>query len=156
MYIPAREGGIVVFMRTKRLNHSVYCHQYHIVWGTKYRRKYLKPYVAREFESKLYFLINTKYPALYIQSLSALNDHIHLQIEIPPSISVSNTVKRLKWHTSIHLKRKFPFIKKIYIQGNIWSVGFFSSTIGLNETQIKKYIEYQGKQDKPQNQSLFS
>ncbi len=143
-------------MRTKRLNHSIYRHQYHIVWGTKYRRKYLKPYVRTELEGKLYSLINTKYPALYIQALNTDLDHIHLQVEIPPSISVSNTVKRLKWHTSIHLKKKFLFIKRMYIQGSIWSIGFFSSTIGLNEAQIKKYIEYQGKEDLPHNQRLFS
>jgi putative transposase len=31
----------------------------------------------------------------------------------------------------------------------IWSVGYFSSTIGLNEKQIKKYIEWQWKKEKP-------
>ena len=38
----------------------------------------------------------------------------------------------------------------MYLEGSIWSVGYFSSTIGLNEEHIKKYIEYQGKMDRPQ------
>jgi putative transposase len=37
----------------------------------------------------------------------------------------------------------------------IWSVGYFSSTIWLNETTIKRYIENQWKKDipSPVNQS---
>ena len=78
------------------------------------------------------------------------NDHVHLQIEIPPSVAVAEIVKNLKQYASVHLKKKFKFIRNMYIDGSIWSVGYYSSTIGLNEEQIKKYIEYQGQQDIPQ------
>ena len=44
-------------------------------------------------------------------------------------------------------KKKFKFIREMYIDGSIWSVGYFVSTIGLNETQIRNYIQYQGKKD---------
>ena len=44
----------------------------------------------------------------------------------------------------------------MYIEGNIWSVGYFSSTIGLNEEQVKKYIEKQGKKDFPKTQRSFA
>ena len=36
----------------------------------------------------------------------------------------------------------------MYIDGSIWSVGYFVSTIGLNEEAIKKYIANQGKADR--------
>lgn len=77
-------------------------------------------------------------------------DHVHLQIEIPPNIPVSRVVQELKVESSKRLKKKFKFIRKMYLSGSIWSVGYFSSTIGLNETAIRKYIEYQGNQDEPQ------
>ena len=135
-------------MKIQSLNHSKYQHQYHIVWGTKYRRRYLKSYVKQEL---LYSLYNTtkKYPTLYIKAVNVDEDHIHLQIEIAPNISVAVAVKVLKQNSSIHLKNRFAFIDRMYLDGNIWSVGYFSSTIGLNEEQVRKYIEYQGRQDNP-------
>jgi len=133
-------------MRTQKLNHSIYQHQYHIVWGTKYRRKYLKEYVETEFRKVLFSLVK-KYPTLYIHAVKTDEDHVHLQVEIPPDISVSSVVQRIKTHTSFSLKRKFPFIRKIYLDSGIWSVGYFSSTVGLNEEAIKKYIANQGRQD---------
>jgi putative transposase len=140
-------------MRIQSLNHSTYQHQYHIVWGTKYRRKYLKEYVKPEFLASLYATVK-KYPTLHIHAVNVDNDHVHLQIEIPPNISVAVAVKTLKQRASLHLKKKFKFIREMYIDGNIWSVGYFSSTIGLNETQIKKYIDHQGQQDLPTQASF--
>jgi putative transposase len=142
-------------MRVRNLNHSTYEHQYHIVWATKYRRKILKPYVLVELKKILYATVK-KYPTLWIKSLNVDEDHIHLQIEIPPNIAVSDAVGKLKSASSRYLRSKFKFIREIYIEKDgIWSVGYFSSTIGLNEIKIKKYIEWQGKKDKSQKLSLF-
>ena len=137
-----------VTMRIRHLNHSVYQHQYQIVWGTKYRRKYLKDYTKNEFIKSLYATIE-KYPTLYLHTANVSEDHVHIQIEIPPSMSVAVAVQKLKQESSRYLKERFRFIREMYIDGNIWSVGYFSSTIGLNEAQIKKYIEYQNKKDLP-------
>ncbi len=140
-------------MRIRALNHSTYQHQYHIVWGTKYRRKFLKEYVKIELLASLNKVIK-KYPELQIIAINTDNDHIHIQIEIPPDVSVAATVQQLKSMSSSHLKRKFKFIKTMYLDGGIWSVGYFSSTIGLNEEQIKKYIAWQGQRDLPQTATL--
>ena len=142
-------------MRIQHLNHSTYQHQYHIVWGTKGRRKILKPYVLLELKKSIY---NTskKYPTLWIASMNANDDHVHLQIEIPPNIAISDAVSVLKSASSFYLKRKFKFIREIYLEKDgIWSVGYFSSTVGLNEAQIERYIAWQGKHDKPQKSRLF-
>lgn len=141
-------------MRIRSLNHSKYQHQYHIVWGTKYRRKYLKEYVKSELLACLFNIVE-KYPTLHIEAINVDNDHIHIQIEISPDVRVSDVVQKFKAISSIHLKKKFKFIREMYIEKSIWSVGYFSSTIGLNEEQVKKYIEYQGKKDYPQNQRSF-
>jgi putative transposase len=37
----------------------------------------------------------------------------------------------------------------------IWSVGYFVSSIGIDEEKIKKYIDYQDKREKPQTARLF-
>jgi len=140
-------------MRILRLNHSIYQIEYHIVWGTKYRRKILKPYVKKELlESfqKTEFL----YPTLHIAKVNTGEDHVHLLVEIAPSVSIAAMVQKLKAHSSLELKRKFQFIKKMDDGSGIWSVGYFVSTIGLNEKMIERYIANQDKQDRPKNARL--
>jgi putative transposase len=142
-------------MRIQHLNHSTYQHQYHIVWGTRGRRKILQDYVLPVLKKSLYEVC-IKYPTLRIESMNTDQDHVHIQIEVPSNIAVSDAVGKLKANSSRALRTKFKFIREIYLEKDgIWSVGFFSSTIGLNETQIKKYIEWQGKKDRPQKLRLF-
>jgi putative transposase len=45
------------------------------------------------------------------------------------------------------MRKRFPWIKKIYWRNEFWSVGFFSSTVGVNEDVIKRYVEFQEKVD---------
>ena len=133
-------------MRMRSLNHSRYQIEYHLVWGTRYRRKYIKEYTKQELRKYLYGATK-KYPTLFIHSFNMSDDHVHLQIEIPPNLSVAAVVQRLKSESSQHLKKKFKFIRDMYLDGSIWSVGYFVSTIGLNEGMIKRYIANQGKKD---------
>jgi len=140
-------------MRIQSLNHCRYQHQYHLVWGTKYRRKIIKPYVKEVFLEGLFGVLE-KYPKLHMVAVNTDIDHVHLQLEIAPDISVASAVRLIKGSTSLLLKKRFPFIKKIYLDEGVWSVGYFSSTIGLNEQQIRRYIAYQGRQDFPRTLKL--
>jgi len=99
-------------------------------------------------------MIVEEYPTLYFVMINTDEDHVHIQIEIPPDLSVAAVVRIIKSRTSLYLKKKFKFIGEMYLDGSIWSVGYFSSTVGLNEKQIQKYIEWQGKKDTPENLEL--
>ena len=124
-------------MRTRSLNHSTYKLQYHIVWGTKYRRKWLKPYVRTELR-KSFKEILTKYPTLH------------------SNITIADAVSKLKSNSSLHLQKHFKFIKEMYLdKDGIWSVGYFVSSIGMNEKQVQMYIKYQTQKEKPQTNRLF-
>jgi len=143
-------------MRIQHLNHSTYQHQYHIVWTTRGRRNILQSYVKPEL---IYSLEGTvkEYPTLHLWSANTGQDHVHIQIEIPPNILVADAVGKLKADSSLHLRKKFKFIRDIYLEKDgIWSVGYFSSTIGLNEEQIRRYILWQDKREKVQTIDLFS
>ncbi len=49
------------------------------------------------------------------------------------------------------MKRKFEYIRKAYwCRDGIWSDGYFVSTVGVNESVIRKYIEKQGQEDSGQ------
>ena len=142
-------------MRIQHLNHSTYQHQYHIVWTVRGRRNILQSYVKtvllRSFRET-----TKKYPTLHLLNANTGQNHVHLQIEIPPNIAVSDAVGKLKANSSLCLRRKFKFIRDIYLEKDgIWSVGYFSSTVGLNEAQITRYIDWQFKHDKVRTISLF-
>ena len=142
-------------MQTKHLHHSTYKLQYHIVWGTKARRKWLKDYVKDELIHSLYETCK-KYPTLSIKTVNTDEDHVHIQIEIPPNITISDAVKKLKGNSSMIIRKKFKFIREMYLEKDgVWSVGYFVSSVGLNEEQVKRYIEWQNKKEKPQTTRLF-
>lgn len=98
--------------------------------------------------------ISKRHPEISLITLNVDEDHIHMQIEIAPNVSVAKVVQRLKIETSKKLKKEFKFIRRMYLDCRIWSVGYFSSTIGLNETFIKRYIEEQGKVEQVQQSSF--
>ena len=142
-------------MKTKHLNHSTYKLQYHIVWGTKARRKWLKDYVKVALKQSLYESCK-KYPTLFIHTINTDQDHVHIQVEIPPNIAISDAVQQFKGASSIIIRKKFKFIREMYLEKDgIWSVGYFVSSVGLNEQTVKKYIEWQSKKEKPQTTRLF-
>ena len=140
-------------MRILRLNHSVYQLEYHLVWGTKYRMRLLKPYVKKTLLTsfqKTEFL----YPTLHIVKVNTADDHVHLLVEIAPSVSIAAIVQKLKAYSSLDLKRSFKFIREADDGGGIWSVGYFVSSVGLNEKTIERYITNQDKHDRPRNARL--
>ena len=54
------------------------------------------------------------------------------------------------------MKKKFPFLKKCYYgTDSIWSDGYFVTTVGINEEQIRKYIDMQGQEDLGRTMKLF-
>ena len=100
--------------------------------------------------------VKTYYPALDIIEINHDVDHIHILAVIPPKMSVGQVVRILKSNTSRDLKKKFPFLKKVYWgTDGIWSDGYFVSTVGVNEEIIKRYIENQGKEDSGQAQLVL-
>ncbi len=133
-------------MRIRSLNHSTYQHQYHIVWGTRYHREILKDYTREPLAISIKKTLE-KYPTLYLIKVNVGGTHVHIQLEIPPNIPVCKAVQVIKQNSSIHLKKRFKYIRELYLEGSIWSVGYFSSTIGLNEEIIKRYIDQQGDDD---------
>jgi putative transposase len=116
------------------------------VWGVKYRRKILKDYVTAELIKSISRLQKT-YPTWYIHEINTDKDHIHILIEFPPDVAISEVVQKIKIQTSKDIRAKFKFIDGIFTKSGIWSVGYYVSTVGLNEERIRQYIEHQGKQD---------
>lgn len=96
-------------MRVQHLNHSTYQHQYHIVWGTRGRRKILQSYVLPILKKSFHDTCK-KYPTIFLLACNTDQDHVHIQIESPPNITIADVVRVLKTASSAELRRHFKFI----------------------------------------------
>lgn len=123
----------------------MYKTQYHIVWIPKYRRKVLVRGVAQYLEKVMDTYLADRYPDVVIKERKIQLDHIHILAEIPPKYAVSKIIGDIKSNTARKMRKKFDFLKK---GSEMWAVGYFVSTVGLNEKVISAYIRYQEKQDK--------
>ena len=125
------------------------------MWISKYRRRILNPGV-RGYLAKLFPKAVRSMPGCEIVSCNMQVDHIHMLMIIPPKYSVREVVGRLKGQTASRLREKFGWFKKVYWKENIvWSLGYFVSTVGIDEEKILQYVEWQGRQDSGQTKFEF-
>jgi putative transposase len=133
-------------MKIRFSAHGAYNHQYHIVWIPKYRKRVLKGELKSFLEKRL-FEVQEYHPEIEIEKFNIQVDHVHLVSVIPPKYTVSSVVGKMKANTSRRIRIEFPWIKKVYWDNEFWSPGFFSSTVGIDEELIKRYVEFQEKVD---------
>jgi len=134
-------------METRRQAHCAYRTMYHIVWIPRYRYAVLTRGVKEYLEIML-DEVRKFYPEIEYEERNVQPDHVHLVLNFPPKYSISRVVGILKSNTGKALKKKFTFLQERYYgRGGIWSVGYFVSTVGLDEEMIKKYVKYQGEED---------
>lgn len=124
----------------------VYNINYHIIWGTKYRNKWMTPSLEDEIKKILHEIASENgFSISHIEI--GLDDHVHLLVSAPPKISVTVIVKCLKGTSSFRLFRRHPELKEFYWQKNdrhIWSSSYFVESIGsTNSDAVAKYIEDQ-------------
>ena len=97
------------------------------------------------------------YPEIEYEEINIQEDHVHVLLDVPPSFGVPKAVQLIKQNTGVELKKKFEFIRKTYYgKGGMWSVGYFVSTVGLDEDMIRKYVIYQEKEDSGQTKFVLT
>ncbi|HEK2790636.1 TPA: IS200/IS605 family transposase, partial [Proteus mirabilis] len=72
-------------------------------------------------------------------------DHVHLLINYPPKLAISNLVNSLKGVSSRLLRRDRPDIaQRDYYKGGLWSPSYFAGSCGgAPKSIIRQYIEQQ-------------
>ncbi len=134
-------------MEMRRQAHCVYRCMYHLVWIPRYRYGVLIKGVAEYLLIKL-DEVRKYYPELEYIERNIQTDHVHLVVSFPPRHSIAKMVQVMKSNTGRALREKFDFIRERYYgRGGMWSVGYFASTVGLDEGAIRRYVRYQEKED---------
>jgi len=133
--------------RFRKLSHSIWYCQYHILWTPKYRYKVLQGQIKTELDCCLRLV--SRQLGCDITELNIQIDHVHLLLMIPPKLSISKVVGTLKGKSAIRIINKFKKIKKdIYWGGHFWSRGYCVDTVGLDPDKIRMYVRYQQDRDK--------
>ena len=125
----------------RRSGHTITNLMVHLVWVTKYRYPVLKG----DVQCRCREIIIQICDAEDVQILKGVvsKDHIHMHIEYPARISVSDLVKRLKGRTSRILQREFPVLKKRYWGRHFWAIGYGAwSTGNVTDEMVQEYLEH--------------
>ena len=134
-------------MEVRTQAHAAYKLEYHVVWTTKFRLKIFKAGVGKYAEKVLVGVTKVRYPDIQIEEINVQEDHIHMMVSIPPKYAISTVIGRMKSDSAKRLKDRFSHIER---GRSVWSIGYFVSSVGIDEEKIRRYVKYQEKQDKGQ------
>ena len=129
----------------KSLAHSKWRCKYHIVFAPKYRRMEVYGKLKADIGAILRKLCEQK--GVEIVEAQACPDHIHMLVEIPPSLSVSQFVGFLKGKSALMIFDRHANLKYKYGNRHFWCRGYYVDTVGRNEGAIKEYIKNQLQED---------
>lgn len=125
--------------------------RYHIVWITKYRRKWITADLEKEITSIIKEVCAEQY--INIIRIGMEEDHVHLYVSIPLSHDIPKMIQLMKWRSSKKLgeMREYKdYFSKIYRKEWVWkwAVWYFVCTVWeVNDKLIKEYIESQWNDD---------
>ena len=132
-------------MDKNSLSHTTWNCKYHIVFAPKYRRKIAYGELKQDIANILSMLCRRK--EVHIIEAEICPDHVHMLVEIPPKMSVSDFVGYLKGKSALMMFDKHANLKYKFGNRHFWAEGYYVSTVGLNEATIRKYIQDQEKHD---------
>lgn len=101
--------------RFQKASHVLWHCQYHLVWVPKYRYRVLTGEVSREVHTCLHMF--TGQLACEIVELNIQADHVHLIVNVPPKVSISQLMGTLKGRTAIRVFKQFPYSEKETLLG---------------------------------------
>jgi len=121
-------------------SHTVSRMTVHLVWVTKYRYKVLEGDVKKRCRELLIQICDAE--DVRILSGVVSTDHVHMHIEYPPSLRISDLVKRLKGRSSRLLQKEHPALEKRYWGKHLWGIGYGAwSTGNITEEVVEEYLK---------------
>ena len=133
----------------KHSKHAVGQNCYHLVWKTKYSVPIFNSDAYCRICKGALRQVAFNY-GLQIYELQVMPDHVHLFVDLPPTMPVSKALQLFKGISSRMLRRTFSFLRK---HKCLWSPGkFFRSVGNVTSDVIQNYIKYsQGSWSLPDN-----
>lgn len=123
--------------------HCVFLMHVHLVFVSKYRKRLFTKEILNFMETV--FRDVCKDFGAELKEFNGESDHVHLLVNYPPKVAVSNLVNSLKGVSSRHVRKmEFPSLHKYIWMDALWTPSYFASSCGGAPLDIiKQYIEEQ-------------
>ena len=116
----------------------------HISFKVRYCHKIFTAEQIKNRCKEIFFAVADKY-GIVIKEIGFNQDHVHLIVQLNPSMSVSQAPKLLKGTSRKLLLQEFPYMKTKYFWGSgLWSPTVYFDSIGQDPEQISNYVRNQG------------
>ena len=111
----------------------------HVVWHTKRSLPLLSPQIEPAVHRFLrQRLVQT--PGVYVHETGGIENHVHLAVSIPPTVTISDLVGQLKGASSHHINHENATKDKL-LQ---WQTGYGVVSFGTKDLQwVAKYVRNQ-------------
>ena len=126
------------YERLTRSAHGVAQNTYHLIWVTKYRYKTFASEGMRTVCLNALSIASKRYD-IEIFEAEVMQDHVHVFLRLPRTMSVSKAFQLLKGFTSYSIRKYQPWRRKYKA---MWSPFQFSRTVGsVTGGVIQHYIK---------------
>ena len=130
-------------------NHTVTRLTTHIVWVTKYRYEILQGDIQKRVREIVIQICDAEDIEILTGVVS--KDHVHIHIEYPPKLSISDFVQKCKGRSSRLIQKEFPELGKQYWGRHFWAIGYGAwSTGNVTDEMVNEYLQHHF--DKKSNQ----
>ena len=128
-------------------SHNVSVLMYHIVCPAKYRRAIFTEEVDKILQ-KTCIEISKRYEIIFLE-IGVDKDHVHFLVQSVPMYSPKKIIQTVKSLTAREIFKLLPKLKKELWGGELWTDGYFVSTVGKHgdEEIIRNYVKGQGDAD---------
>jgi putative transposase len=124
----------------QHLSHAVGQNSFHLIWKFKWARDPCKFEPVRVLCTAALRRAAHR-NAMRIIELEVMPDHVHCFVDLPPTLSVSEALQRLKGYSAYMLFKHHPWLRNHFRTGHLWSPGKFFRSVGtVTADAIKRYI----------------
>jgi len=109
---------------------------------TKYRYQMMRKDKLKSF-CKVAIEESCKKHKIEISILRILNEHVHLIVDCPRTMSVAKLLQIIKGLSAYLLFRICPNLRKRYPRGHFWSEGYFCVSCGSDFDRAYSYVQNQ-------------
>jgi putative transposase len=121
------------------LSHTYVQNLIHIVFSTKERRKMIPSDMKERFWS--YIAGICKHEKIFVHAIGGMEDHMHLLLQIPPTMTLAKAVLAVKSNSSRWLKQQ--------VHEFAWQEGYGAFSVSKsNIAAVVRYIQDQEKHHK--------
>lgn len=128
-------------------SHCKYMIKLHMIFVIKYRKPLMIGELDDDMKQIVYEISQAEDSLFSIETMESDKDHLHLLLDIEPTISATSIAQRIKQMSTVRIWQKHSdtLKKQFWKENTFWSDGYFvCSTGNANMETIKKYIEEQG------------